>query len=281
MPPPSPIVLLKATNYIGSGIWYDESSNSNNAIKDTGIIAKNSKGNGIILNGTTSWILPDINLANSWTVSVWYKNKGAQNGTGACIITQITNPGINMAIGDIINNGENDGYFQGGFNRSGSGWASGTSFRLVYDEWTNIQVTWDETNLVTYINGVLLGTEQPGFLPEDSNREYRIGRRWDGDSYMVGEIGEVSIYNQALTEIQVIDSYNLSSPTFNDNAENCKPEIVSDRINKNVLEQKINTTIYGFVQKHNEDNITNPYKYSSYAEYMQNKFGTIQRLPRC
>jgi hypothetical protein len=90
----------------------------------------------------------------------------------------------------------------------------GTAFQLTQGEWMNIQGTWDGTNLATYINGVLVGTTQPGGTAVDSGQNYSIGLRWDGIDYMVGEIGEVRIYNYALSQSQVTADYNESVSTF-------------------------------------------------------------------
>jgi len=214
-PPTSgPKILLKAKDYSGIGAWLDESGNGFNATLYEGLIAKNKDGNGIILNGSTCWTFPNVAVGNSWTAGVWYKNTGDQigalGGAGACILSQIYTGLINIVIGDInVNNNRtyNCGFMDGP-------WREGTNFTLITGSWTNIQATWDGTNLNTYINGVLLGSVQPGGTGTDSGLAYRIGRRWDYSEYMVGEIGEVRIYNYPLNQAQVTADYNSSVATF-------------------------------------------------------------------
>jgi hypothetical protein len=200
------MILLKAVNYGGSGAWIDESGNGFNATKENGTIAKNIIGNGIVLNGSTNWTFPNVGLDNAWTASVWYKNTGSP-GENACILTQnFTGSSINTAIG-YVSNSLTGGFFNGS-------WRTGTTITLTDRIWTNIQVTWEGTNLRTYINAALLGTTQPGETSLDSGNAYRIGRTWDNPNYMIGEIGEVRMYNYPLTQTQVTSDYNSSLPTF-------------------------------------------------------------------
>ena len=206
----TPLVLLKASSYT-SGTWLDESSNGKHATLETGTAAKNAAGNGIVLNGSTSWTIPNVAAANAWTASVWYKDTGtASGGLGKAILTQIW-PGsgpFNMFIG----NGGSLPFYGAFYN--GSVWSEGQKFTLG-STWTNIQVTWNGTNLITYINGVLFGSVAPGTTSLNNGLAYRIGNRFDGlNGYVTGEIGEVRIYNFPLTQAQVTADYQASLPTF-------------------------------------------------------------------
>jgi streptogramin lyase len=198
-----PIILLKAIDYSGTGSWLDETDNSNNATLENGSIIKNSTGNGIILDGSTTWTFPNVMVGSAWTANVWFKQTGSQIGPGACILTQTQEP--NLIIGDAAENNNNT--FCGGFFSSSS-FYTGSTFSLTNNRWTNIQISWDETNLNTYINGNLFQSVQPGGSSVSSDSIYRIGNG------MIGEIGEVRIYNYALTQNQVITDYNSSLSTY-------------------------------------------------------------------
>jgi hypothetical protein len=215
---PNLLVLLKAIDYSGSGTWNDQSGNGFNASLEDGTIAKNQAGNGIILNGSTSWTFPDVQVNNSWTASVWYKNTGApigfEDGAWSAILCQIQNDAttaVNLMIGNV--GGYTNGTFYAGFLYPTT-WAQGTGIPYVNNSWINIQVTWDGTNLRTYLNSTLLGTTQPGHASINSGLAYRIGRRVNYDSYMVGIIGEVRIYNYPLTQAEVNADYLSSYNTF-------------------------------------------------------------------
>jgi len=210
----TPNILLKAINYSGSGQWLDESGNGRNATLENGVIAKNTVGNGIVLDGSTNWTFPNIALGNAWTVNVWYKNTGARVGIAGAIVTQqYQGSNINLNIGYSP---ENVGGFSVGFYNVG--WYTGTEFSGTITDnlnnWLNIQATWDGVNIKTYINGALIGTVALSSTTPDSGLPWRIGRRWDGPDYVVGEIGEVRIYDYALTQFQVTNDYKSSVPTF-------------------------------------------------------------------
>jgi hypothetical protein len=209
-------VLLRASTYSGSGAWLDESGFTRNATLETGTIAKNVAGNGIVLNGSTGWTFPSPTggLGNAWTTSVWYKNTGTKvTGSRPCVITQRVGTYINAYIGWAIDANT----FSGGYYDGVGGWKIGTQITLTNNVWTNIQVTWDGTSVKTYINGTLLGTTTPGGIARNAtgNLAYRIGRRWDSAEYMIGEIGEVRLYNYALNQTEVTTDYNASYSTFN------------------------------------------------------------------
>jgi hypothetical protein len=209
-------VLLRASTYSGSGAWLDESGFTRNATLETGSIAKNVAGNGIVLNGSTGWTFPSPTggLGNAWTTSVWYKNTGTKVvGSRPCVVTQRVGTYINAYIGWAIDANT----FSGGFYDGAGGWKNGTQITLTNDVWTNIQVTWDGTSVKTYINATLLGTTTPGgtAINASGNLAYRIGRRWDSADYMIGEIGEVRLYNYALNQTEVTADYNASNSTFN------------------------------------------------------------------
>jgi hypothetical protein len=208
----SPLVYLNASTYSGSGTWLDTTPNANNATLETGSISKNAVGNGIVLNGSTSWTFPNVAAGNTWTASVWFKKTGNANASWALILTQfLTGSSINIAIGDI--GGNNNGTFYGGYFSNPS-WISGSGFTLTNNVWTNIQVTWNGTNLSTYINSGLIGTTQPGVSSADNGGVYRIGRGCNNDNFMVGEIGEVRIYGYALTSSEVLALYNTRAATY-------------------------------------------------------------------
>lgn len=204
----TPTVYLQAATYSGSGTWYDSSPNGFNATIENGTAAKNLAQNGIVLNGATNWVFNNITAGNTWTLCVWYKNTGSPVGGNPCIVTQIYSGGaINICLGYGANVG---GSFYNG------GWAQGTPISLTATStWTNYYITWDATNLVTYINGVSQGTTTPGMTDAASTNQYRIGRRWDGADYMVGEIGEVVIFSgTAFTSGQVSADYTFRQRNY-------------------------------------------------------------------
>ena len=206
-----PVVLLKAIDYSGSGIWYDQSIYGCNATLENGIIAKNTDNNGIVLNGSTNWIFPNVAIGNKWSVNVWYKNTGGFGDTGTIITQIVANRTINLVIGIIDNNTLKITSYDPNVN-----WKSSANIYSLFilNEWINIQGTWDGSYLKTYINGDLYDSTESVAPTTDSGQNYRIGRCWDVPSYVTGEIGEVRIYNYVISEEQILTDYNESLPTF-------------------------------------------------------------------
>ena len=201
------LINLNASTYSGSGTWFDSSTNGKNASLLAGTIAKNAQGNGIVLNGSTSWTFPNVGVGNAWTIGVWYMNTGAYNGS-PCIVTQFFTTGrIGAAIG-ISDNGIISGFFYSGY------WIRGTAISLTNNVWTNIQVTWNGTSMKTYINSVLSGTTTAGGTAFDSTGAYRIGQRWDSAQYLYGVIGAVKMYNRAITQAEVTQDYTSTQAIY-------------------------------------------------------------------
>ena len=207
---PAALVLLKAINYNGSGNWLDESGNGKNAQLLRGKLDINSEGNGIILNGnSTAWQIPYVQLGSSWTVGLWYKNKGT-NGGYANILTQEGDYGnCKFSIGDL--DGRNDGTI----NVGGAQSMLLSSFTLPYNQWTNIQITYDGSIVNLYINSNLVQTNTANITLNDSGSPYRIGWCWNAtNSYVIGEIGEVRMYNYINSQNQIIANYAETLSTY-------------------------------------------------------------------
>jgi hypothetical protein len=200
------LVLLKATNYSGSGKWYDESGNSNNATFVSGTISKNKDGTGIVLDGSTTWTFPNISIANSWTVGVWFKKTPLTNNDGSygSILSQTVNSGNNA----FFLGHNNSTSFSAGFYKNSSLY-TGTNFTLSNTNWKNIQVTWNGTSLLTYVNSTLVSTNNLGQTAIDSTLSYIIGTN------VIGEIGEIRMYNYPLSQSQITFNYNDSINTYN------------------------------------------------------------------
>jgi len=204
-------IWLDATAYSGSGTWYDQTTNHFDATLEDGTIAKNVAGNGIVLNGTTSWTFPDIGSLTNWTLSVWFKNTASPD-TFAAIVTQIQAGSANMFI--WIYPGSPALSYQGGFF-DGRSVSQGSSVAFPLTVWKQMVVTWNGTYLITYINSSIASSPNfSGRISGSSGQPYRIGRRWDAPNYVTGEIGQVLIYNRALTEEEVLYNYNVTASTY-------------------------------------------------------------------
>jgi hypothetical protein len=204
--PSNALVSLRASSYSGSGTWNDESGNGKNATKAYGTIAKNTDGNGIILNGSSAWTFANISAGNSWTMSIWYKQT-ANTAAYPMVAGQLTEP-YNM----LLSYDPTQKYAFAFFNTS---WRKGKEFNITMNTWTYMVGTWNGTNLITYVNGsvISLGTTTPGGTAAGSGSIYSIGRDTNGH-FAIGQIGEVTIFNTPLSASQISQMYANSRGTY-------------------------------------------------------------------
>jgi hypothetical protein len=203
---PGPLVYLNAqSSDPKSGLWKDLSGNNNNATILNGTATMNSTNNGYVLDGKTAWNFPNPKggISNAWTISAWYKNTGEPTNSKAGSAQILTQP-LDRSKSMVMMNSTQSGFWNQSFSYS-------TSYSLVNNVWTNIQIVYDGKNISTYINNKLLGTvpSTVTFVAGNAN-VYLIGKCWDQDSFMVGEIGEIRIYNYALSNNQVSNDYLMS-----------------------------------------------------------------------
>jgi hypothetical protein len=214
----TPLVFLSGSDYTGSGPWVDKSGNGNNATIATGSIGKTS--NSIVFDGTTHWTIPNVGLGNAWTLNIWYKKTSPSPDCDILAQAREAGPIQFVVGGNTIGNGED---IAAGFYDQDYGWALGIPYKLIQGEWTNIQVVWNGSSVTTYINSTLLGSVPTNNSPTDNGNLYRIGSRWDAGTFVTGEVGEIRIYNAALTQAKVTADYNESLPTFREAAPSAKP----------------------------------------------------------
>jgi hypothetical protein len=207
-----PILLLSAKNYSGSGSWNNEIGNNFNALLGSGSISKNVDNNGIILDGSTYWIIPNLSLGNSWTFNVWYKDTGSINeNRNGCIITQKNYSDNKKNIFMLVTSQITIG-FDGTNDINPS-----TNVQFTENVWNNYQVVWNGSNFIVYVNGILYSTTEYNCTSVDGGTEYFIGKNWEDNgwsNFVIGEIGEVRIYNNAISSNQVASDYNNSKLIF-------------------------------------------------------------------
>jgi hypothetical protein len=203
-------VLLRGSNYSGTGSWLDESGNNRNATLENGTIAKNATGTALVFNGSTSWTFPNAAVGNAWTASVWYKNTDNLTYNGA-LVAQIPNSNLlNLALlGAYTANN-----FAGGFIAGGGNWRFGSPISLVLGAWANIQISWDGSVMSTYVNASLVGSISLSGPALDGGGTYVIGRNPSAANFILGEIGDVRIYSYARTQAQVTAFYNNTVGSF-------------------------------------------------------------------
>ncbi|MDZ4227744.1 MAG: LamG domain-containing protein, partial [Candidatus Levybacteria bacterium] len=150
---------------------------------------------------------------NRITVSAWVKRNSDQ-GPSTPNFRTIATRGAYSAVGNSwifvwdSTNSELEFVVNANANRITE------SLSLTADTWYHVVATYDGSNLRLYFNGALLGTpvaEATGFGGSTNNTIYMGSDESGSDRYWRGSLGDVRIYNRALstTEITALyDSYN-------------------------------------------------------------------------
>ncbi len=88
------------------------------------------------------------------------------------------------------------------------------------DEWHHVGQVWNGSTLKVYLDGVLSGSVSAPTAPQTGSTPFLIGARsHDGQSMrtssdMDGLIDEVQVYNEALTDAQILAAYNAGKAGF-------------------------------------------------------------------
>lgn len=210
---PPPLILLRGVNYTGGSSWTDYSGFGKTATLEGGTAAINTANNAIVLNGSTSWTFPDVGVANAYTASVWIKPTNMSSSTWAadnCILTQTFNAvtgerkvPLSLCV-------------QGTSTTSSAGIVArfwnpslyqNTVTNISNNNWTHVVITWNGTNMTTYLNGTQSVTSVLASSITNGGTVWRIGRRWDSANYITGEVAEVSMYATPMTSEQVTAVY--------------------------------------------------------------------------
>jgi hypothetical protein len=202
-PPTEMKVCFTASTYSGSGTWSNTGTlgSSNNATP-SGTIVKNSAGNGIVFTGSQSFNFPSIGSLPRYTQSMWIK----RTFLARTAMSQ-RNTGVNFWVGTV----ESSGY-RGFFNRIyyNGGWQDSGGVDMDIDTWYMLTFIWDSTTftVTTYLNGIQQEyVIRNGVFPEQSGGAFWIGANWEAGTSFIGEIGDVRIYNGALSPSDIANLY--------------------------------------------------------------------------
>jgi len=205
------------SNYTGT-TWTDTVS-SNNVTLANGV-TYNSARNGyfdFVAASMQYGTANSLTINNAFTAESWSKISFTMDtSAGASIITENYGPSnLVPTLGFISESGQ----LQGGFwQNSNSGWQNVGTLQPMREVWYHTVVTWDGTNLVYYVNGVLDTSVTSDRTAIPSGTGLEIGRRWDNQSnpnaYWDGSIAAVRVYNRPLTSNEVLANYNSRKSNY-------------------------------------------------------------------
>ena len=214
------LLQYDASNYTGSGSWSNLGSLGSyyNASIETGTPSKNGVGNGVVFSGTMNFQLSNVPL-NRFTVSVWLKRTSASlapSGQYGFYFSQVytSDPQYMNFVGGANYQGANISSIVNSYYYNG-GWISNNPILTPLNQWILITCTHDGSNLRSYSNDTLIHSLVNTNIPESGTHRFRIGRGWDtGNNFLVGEIGELRVYNYALTLTEISTLYSTTVSRF-------------------------------------------------------------------
>jgi hypothetical protein len=232
------VLYLDAGNrksYPGSGTsWTDLTGNGNNGTLINGPSFNSGNGGSISFDGVNDrWesteSIPSINFqyTSQFTVSAWcYINENT--GTGYIASYRLTDGngtlfsgwGVAQDAGKLVG-------IVGGFPSSVFSWrrveTTTTTFsNLVYQKWANVVyvntgVANEQKIYVAGINATnstLDNSTPPYTVNYTTSFRLRIGHDLDSNHPLNGNIAQVSMYNRALTALEVTQNYNATRSRF-------------------------------------------------------------------
>jgi len=140
------------------------------------------------------------------TYAFWIKKGPVQNNLAPRILFSANN------YHNIFINGQTSKSLAIRLDRTGSVGTTQTIGTVTDNIWTHAAVTYDNSNIVTYINGVLTNTYATSTdLVTDTSAE-KIGG--EPSRYNNSAIDDVRIYNRALSATEVTQLYNMGSAKY-------------------------------------------------------------------
>jgi hypothetical protein len=200
-------------------VWNDLSGNNRNfnLINSPNYINKSFYFN---TGNSQSAVGNDIGTLSKFTVDTWFNLKSLPVDTNPQIMTNIFDNGnINFSIGYIdgpdVNGNERTGKIMGGFFYYDSGlWVNTDGIVPNINTWYNAVLTYNQEHLNFYINGNTYSSFTSSLPVTTSGLGIRIGERWDLPEYIDGSIDIIKIWNDTLTQTQILDNYNSISPRY-------------------------------------------------------------------
>jgi hypothetical protein len=211
-------------SYPGSGTtWYDLTANHNDVVmQNSGDISYTSSSGGYFSTGATGYFnkTAGTNIptgATPYTVSAWVQfPSGWPGGSNSHAIAQIGSVPTYYGLNSFAAT-------PGGYLEVGWFLQPGDPAPLVSDSWTpsspgtnwmNVVSQWNGATRNIWYNGVLQATDSIGTYL-GNNTDILIGIDFPGfGNYLIGNIGQVLIYNRALSPSELVQNFTITSTRY-------------------------------------------------------------------
>jgi len=212
------------TSYSGTGTtWYDLSGNGNDVdMQNSGDISYTSGSGGYFSTGATGYFnrASGTNIptgSTPYTVSAWVQfPTGWPGGSNNHAIIQIGSTPTYYNLNAFA--ATSGGYLEVGWFTQPSDPGALTSNSWTPSSpatnWMNVVSQWDGSTRNIWYNGVLQATDSIGTYLAN-NSDILIGIDFPGfGNYLIGNIGQVLIYNRAVTPSEITQNFNATRARF-------------------------------------------------------------------
>jgi len=199
---------LPASYPLVGNSWYDLTGNDNIGILNNGVSYNSSLKGYLGFNGTNQYVsfsgVTDIPVGNSnYTIGVWFNanslgNKGLV-GWGNYETTNEVNA-FRLTSNGLVNYWwDND---------------LDVTTTITPGNWYYAVATFDGTTRSIYVNGSLVGSDTPTGHNVTDSSNLTIGNTWV-NGYFDGSIGDVQIFDRALSDIEITQNYDAMVTRYN------------------------------------------------------------------
>ena len=196
----------------GSTTWNDVSGRGNNGTLTNGPTFNSLNGGNIVFDGSDDYVNCGNNTSlnlNKHTICFWFYPKGT---TTKEIIVKSNDSNNGVGPYEVFQNGGKIWYRLNYNSNPNTTITGGINYNV--NQWNYIVATYDNINMKTYINTVLdINTSFTQILT-NSTGDLCVGAYADAQYPLNADISIVTIYNRALTALEVQQNYNATKSRF-------------------------------------------------------------------
>ena len=197
--------------------WYDLSGNGNTGTLSGATYSSSSYGNLSFVSSNSNFVsfastsnIPSGN--NNYTISTWFN----PSSLGTKGLVGWGNYGTSNAVNSLRLSAT-------GLVNSWEGNDLSVTTSLSTGTWYNAVATFNGTTRQIWVNSVSVGSDTPTSHNVTTTSNLTIGRT-NNTEYFDGSIGEVQIFNRALSPSEISQNYNALLPRYNNTyADPCNP----------------------------------------------------------
>lgn len=189
--------------------WPDQSSESNDGVNHNA--AKTSTG-GILFNGVDSTVtIPRKHALRNFTVSLWAR----KTGTFSHLAESIFSCGEDGAVFiDYGGNSADNAIWRGVLFTNTGTYITSFDREKFSTRWIQFAMVYDGNTLKLYQNGVLCHSTPANGTIRSGTNHFVLGQRNPGSPFYNGSLGDVLLYDRALSDDEIERNFKTSSPNF-------------------------------------------------------------------